>query len=572
MTIRPLTSLTLALAMCAVPCAHAAGSHRLAAHVPVATRVRPGVVLALIDADSPLAPVAGGRLAGARPELAALLARHALVASAVDAPRGLRALRLESADPRFDPRAVARELIAGGGFRAVAPDLVLDPFVLPNDPDVPFQWAVSNPSGPDVSLPAAWDIGKGDTSTVIAIMDNGLDTGHPDLASQLWINRSEIPGNGIDDDHDGWIDDVHGYDFGNGAADPSPTPSIDASGIDEGFHGTFVAGIAGAADDNAEGMAGAAWRCRLMGLKVADSTAGGITLEAVTAAFGFLDVHPAAVLNMSFGTTDTTARAYFQALVDDADAHGVLCVAAAGNGGTDTLSFPAGCARVLSVGSIDDTGARSSFSQYGSWVNVTAPGEFIWSSIARNYTLDDISQIIYLLFFGWDGERPYMYGDGTSFASPLVSGIAGLVRAKYPYLTTAQVRQRLIATADVVTYDVPIGPRVNAYRALSDPVLAVGDVASRAGGAAIVSLWPQPAGASTTIAFVLPGPGRARVEVFDAAGRSVRVLADGAFEAGTRSARWDGADATGRPAAAGVYFARLTSTHGSDTRRLVRLR
>ncbi|MFI5370976.1 MAG: S8 family peptidase [Candidatus Eisenbacteria bacterium] len=575
MRLRPLACLVTMLLILGVPSAHAAPSRRLAAHVPASARVRPGAVLALIDADSPLAPAAGGRLGGAHADLAAIVARHGLTVRVLASARsggGLRALRFESAEPGFDPRVAARELTATGAFRAVSPNLLLDPFVIPDDPDLPLQWAISNDGGPDVRLPEAWDIGKGDVGTVIAVMDNGVDIGHPDLTTQLWTNTGEIPGNGVDDDGDGWIDDVHGYDFGDGDGDPSSHAFFDPSGIDEGFHGTFVATVAAAANDNGEGIAGAAWRCRLMSLKVADTTTGGITLEAVTAAFAFLDAHPAAVLNMSFGTTDTTARAFFQALVDDAEAHGVLCVAAAGNDGTDTLSFPAGCDHVLSVGSIDATGARSSFSQYGAWVNLSAPGEGIFAGICRNYTIDDLNQLFYILFFGWDGVTPYMYGDGTSFASPLVSGIAGLVRAKYPFLTPAQVRQRLIATADPVVYDQPLGPRVDAYRALTDPLLAVGDATPRIGGAAILSVWPQPARASVTLDFALPEPGHARLALYDAGGRMVRVLADGTYAAGAQRASWDGADVAGRPAPAGIYFARLVTARGADTRRLVRIR
>jgi subtilisin family serine protease len=535
-------------------------------------------VLALLDPGSPLGLTGGAapgssRITGANPALVAALSRHGLTARVLtDATRssGLRALRLDSSEPGFDPRAVARELAATGQFRAVSPDLVLDPFIIPDDTFEPLQWAIDNPGPPNVSLPQAWDVWQGDPNTVIAVMDNGVDLSHPDLASQLWTNPGEIAGNHIDDDGDGWVDDVHGYDFGDSDSDPSAQPSFDSIGLDEGFHGTFVAGIADAATNNGDGIAGAAWRCRLMALKVADSTAGGITLEAVTQAFAFLDVHPAAVLNMSFGTPDTTARAFFQELVDDAESHGVLCVAAAGNDSTDDPNFPAACNHTLSVGAIDDTGARADFSQWGSWVSLSAPGASIWSSIAQNYPIDEVSQIFYIFLFGWDGQDPYMYGDGTSFASPLVTGIAGLVRSKYPALNPAQVRQRLIQTADVVAYDHPLGPRVNAYRALTDPLLAVAPAPDPARLA--LTAWPQPAAGNVTVTFVLPDPGTVRLELFDASGRRVRTLASGAFSAGPHDASWDGTGANGAPEPAGIYFARVTTAQGAATRRLVRVR
>src|SRR5262249_22993482 len=148
--------------------------------------------------------------------------------------------------------------------------------------------------------------------------------------------------------------------------------------------------------------------------------------------------HPA-VLNMSFGTADTTAREFFQDLVNQANAANVVCVAAAGNDSTSTPSWPAACNGVIAVGATDENGARAEFSNYGSWVDVAAPGAAVWSSISQNYDVDFLSYIIYVFFFGYDGENPYMFADGTSFASPLVAGVCGLIRSQMPTLTPAQV-------------------------------------------------------------------------------------------------------------------------------------
>src|SRR3989442_7768650 len=237
-----------------------------------------------------------------------------------------RFLKLTSRRADFDPLEAARALRATGRFRAVCPNYRLHPFAtLPNDTDLGLQWYVDDPSDGDVDLPEAWDVEKGGSSVAIGIMDTGVDTGHPDLASRIWTNPGEIPGNGVDDDGNGYVDDVHGWDFGDGDADPNPGPVIDEIGVDEGFHGTFVAGIASAATNNVEGIAGAGWNCRILPLKVADST-GALTSEAVTAAFLYAADQRVSVLNLSFGAAGSPGvPEYFQALLDAADSAGVLC-------------------------------------------------------------------------------------------------------------------------------------------------------------------------------------------------------------------------------------------------------
>jgi hypothetical protein len=322
-------------------------------------------------------------------------------------------VRLSSTAPGFDAVAAAQALRATGRFRAVCPNYRLQPFAtFPNDYYLPDQWYVHDPAGGDVHLPEAWDFEKGGSTVTIGIMDTGVDIGHPDLATRIWTNPGEVPGNGVDDDGNGYIDDVNGWDFGNDDADPDPEPIIDEIGLDIGFHGTFVAGIAAAAAGNAQGIAGASWNCLIVPLKVANA-AGDITVEAVTPAFLYAADQHLSVLNMSLGSAPVRAfPSYFQALVDVADSAGVLCVAAAGNDGVDTPTYPAGCDRVLAVGAMDMGNVRAEFSNFGSWVDVAAPGASMWSTICRNYVIDDTSQLFYYVFFGWDGENPYMYGDG----------------------------------------------------------------------------------------------------------------------------------------------------------------
>ena len=553
-----------------LPDRHSAVARPFASRARLAARVRPGELVAIVRTPTALESRSDGALMSADPKVASALARYGLTGVPIAGAEAIGGWRLRSTSPGFDAASAARELNASGAFAAVAPNLVLRVSVLPNDPMRSLQWHVQSGTGTDVSLPTAWDIGRGDTSTVIAVMDNCIDITHPDLASQIWINRAEIPANGIDDDGDGLIDDLHGWDFGENDADPGAEPMIDPDlGLDVGFHGTFVSGIAAAATDNGVGIAGAGWRCRLMALKVGDAL-GDITLGAVTGAFGMVVAKHPAVLNMSFGTTDTTARAFFQTLVDAADGAGVVCVSSAGNDGADLPSYPAACSKVLSVAATTEDGARADFSQYGAWVSVAAPGGQIWSSIAQNYVIDDLSQIYYIFLFGWDGENPYMYGDGTSFASPLVAGVCGLVRAKWPTLSTAQVRQHVIATGDAIAFDQPIGPRVNAYRALHEPAVGVDAAAPRA----LVSLvaWPNPARAAVTLRFALPKAGPVRLTLMDLSGRTVETLVNASLDAGAHQVAWTAVGLSGERLAAGVYFARLQAAGFTRTTRLVLMR
>ncbi len=469
-----------------------------------------------------------------------------------------RAWVLSSSRPGFDPVVAARELAATGAVRSASPNYRFGLFITqPDDPYYFYQWYVDDGDVADVRLPYAWDLARGDTSVVIAIIDTGVDTTHPDLASRIWRNSGEIPGNGIDDDGNGFVDDVEGWDFGRADNDPKPEYTPESSGIDVGFHGTFCAGIAAAATNNGDGISGAGWNCRIMPLKVSHPDSG-ITSEAIAGAFLYAVEEHASVISMSFGGPgDPGVPEFFQSLVDLATSSGAVCVAAAGNDGDSVRTYPAACDRVLAVAATDFGNARAEFSNFGSWVDVAAPGSYMFSSICQNYTFTDLDQLFYILLFGWDGVNPYMYGDGTSFACPLVAGVCGLVRARFPYLTPPLVMRQIVSTGDPVLYDQPIGPKLNAFNAVSLTPTAVA-AAARSPAAAMVAAAPNPLpGSGGEIRFALTAPGRAQIRLFDASGRLVRDLADGVFTSGPHAVRWDARDDRGRAVASGIYFARL---------------
>ena len=568
------------VAMTALACLIALGprapvASAAATRTPPTLSYRPGEVVVIAD-EGVLGVSQGGaplsrdsRVSGALASLGFERASRIGPAKRPGSARRERVWLLESSRPGFDPVGAARALRETGAVRAACANYRFGLFATtPSDLFLPFQWYVDDGSFADIRLPFAWDVERGDTSVVIAIMDTGVDTSHPDLASQIWHNPGEIAANGLDDDGNGFVDDVEGWDFAMGDNDPKPEYTPESSGIDVGFHGTFCAGIAAAATDNGDGIAGAGWRCRIMPLKISRPDSG-LVASAIAGAFVYAVDNGASVISLSFGGPgDPGVPEFFQSLVDMATIGGALCVAAAGNDGDSIRVYPAACDKVLAVGATDLGNGRASFSNWGPWVDVAAPGSSMWSTICQNYTFTDLDQLFYILLFGWDGLNPYMYGDGTSFACPLTAGVCALVRSRYPYLTPPLVAQHVIATGDAVAYDHPVGVKVNAFRAVSGiPTAVVLD--QEAPAAVRVRAAPNPIVGAGTVRFDLPASGWARLSLYDAAGRSVRTLAEGHFTAGPHAVPWDGRSDRGTRLPAAVYFARLESGQPTVTSKVI---
>ncbi len=531
-----------------------------------AAEFTPGVLLAI--AEDPQAFIAdpdGSRPAPADPALVALLAAQGLTqvdylvakVPATLSTRERRYLRLSGAAD-LDVLVAREALAASGAFRAVSPDWVLHFLVLPNDPMLSQQWHIANPTA-GIHLPEAWDSEQGDPASVIAIIDTGIDWSHPDLGPNMWQNPDETPGNGIDDDGNGWIDDRYGWDCGANDSDPRPEAYFEG-GVDVGFHGSHCAGIAAAATDNALGVAGAGWDCRLMALKVVGA-GQPFSVAAVTMAFNYAIAEGADVISMSFGGT-LTDFGFMQALVDDASAAGIVCVAAAGNNNTSAMMYPAALDRVISVAATNSANQRASFSTYGDWVDLAAPGEQIWSTIMSNYQLDFLTELLFMLLYGYDGVNPYMYSDGTSMACPLVAGVVGLVKSAAPWMDHDAMVQHLIDTGDTVAYDQPCGIKVNAAQAVAS-LTAAGTVAT----AGRLAAWPNPFNPAVTLRFTLAAPGHARLAIYDAAGRRVALLIDELRPAGEQQVTWR---AEGLPS--GVYLSRLEGPETASAEKLILLR
>lgn len=275
----------------------------------------------------------------------------------------------------------------------------------PDDPSLGDQWHL-----PIIRAFDAWDSSTGDASVTVAILDTGTDIDHPDLQPQL--QSSVDPVNGIDDDQNGYIDDAAGWDF------------IDNDNIPEATindHGIHVAGISSAVVNNTEGIAGVGYGCKYFAVRVGEDRAITRGYDGIVYAAD----RGADVINCSWGSY--TYSEFAQDVVDYATFNqGALVVGAAGNDAREAPYYPAAYDHVLSVGSTDPDDGKSSFSNYGYWLDILAPGNGIYST---SY------------------EGGYVFKSGTSMAAPVLAGAAALVKSRYPQLTPMQLIERLKATA-----------------------------------------------------------------------------------------------------------------------------
>ena len=312
--------------------------------------------------------------------------------------------------------------------------------IIPNDPRFEEQWNLSL-----IDMPGAWAIEKGNPEVIIAVVDTGFDYTHEDLASQTWINVDEIPNNGIDDDNNGYIDDVHGWDFSQKPSSDGNENSQngDNDPIDESGHGTHVAGIIGAAVDNDVGIAGIAWNCKLMPIRGAG--VAGIRDNRSASAIVYAVDNGARVINMSWGGRERSF--VLRDVVDYAYARGVLMVAASGNESKGDSIFPAGYRKVISVAATEQHKQKFYQSNFGASIDIGAPGNVILSTHINNR---------------------YRTLSGTSMATAHVSGVAALIISKRPSLTHEEVRQILLSTTDPITESPELvgAGNLNAARAL----------------------------------------------------------------------------------------------------------
>lgn len=344
---------------------------------------------------------------------------------------------VEYAEPSFEIRLQH----TGGGSRHLHP----------NDPRFMEQWALENDGrnggkeGADIDAMRAWSTTTGSDDIVIAVLDSGVDYTHSDLLNNIWIRPASV--DEYEDHELGSIDDVHGYNALENAGDP----------MDDNGHGTHCAGIIGAEGGNNIGISGVNWKVKIMPLKFMNADGFGTTKEAIEAINYVIDRKRAGVnvrvISASWGSS-MRSRA-LEDVIRKAYENNILFVAASGNGSTNTdraPQYPAGynLGNVISVAALSRNDELASFSNYGiKSVHLAAPGAQILSTWLRN---------------------EYAERSGTSMATPMVAGVAGLVLSKRPNLSVDELRAVLLKSVEKVPAlngKISTGGRISAARAVS---------------------------------------------------------------------------------------------------------
>ena len=345
--------------------------------------------------------------------------------------------------------SITKALMKVPGFVSIEPNEIAHvTSTTPSDPDFTAQYGLNNTgqvyayngstpisgtADADIDAPEAWDLTTGSASTVVAVLDTGINYNHQDLVSNRWQNAREIPGDGIDNDGNGFNDDVYGRDFVN----------TDSTPLDDNGHGTFVAGVI-AADSNSVGSVGVSWNSKVMAVKVFDSAGSGTSANIVSGVNYVTGLRNKGVnirvINGSFGLGSSSSS--LQSAIQTAGDAGILFVTAAGNNGLNNGSRTTGWnndtsgqaiypssytnANIISVAATDDDDALATFSNYGSTsVDLGAPGDTIYST-------------------KYNTTSSYGFDSGTSFSSPMVAGVAALAFSMRPDLTVDQVKTAIV--------------------------------------------------------------------------------------------------------------------------------
>lgn len=329
----------------------------------------------------------------------------------------------------------------------VEPDYFVTIVKTPNDNQFSKLWGIHNTgqtggsNDKDIDGPEAWNISTGSKNVLGAVIDTGIDRNHEDLKANMWTNPGEIAGNGKDDDGNGYIDDIHGWDFANNDNNP----------FDDNSHGTHCAGTIGGVGNNKKGVAGVAWNISMVGIKFLSGSGGGATSDAIKSVAYATKIGVDFTSNSWGGGGSSTS---LKKAIEEAGKKGIGFIAAAGNhsGNNDkNPSYPASYEldNVIAVGAHGNTGTKASFSCYGKKsVDLFAPGVNTYSTVPGN---------------------KYASYSGTSMATPHVAGAYALIQSKHPNWTCKQIKETLMNSTDPETSlkeKCVTGGRLNAFQSL----------------------------------------------------------------------------------------------------------
>ncbi|MDP9478719.1 MAG: S8 family serine peptidase [Actinomycetota bacterium] len=399
--------------------------------------------------------------------------------SVVDLPRGLS---VREAVGRYE---------SSPDVEYAEPDFLLFAEATPNDPGYGKLYGLNNTGqtggtpDADIDAPQAWDTETGDPNTAVAVIDTGVDVSHPDLSGNLWTNPGEIAGDGTDNDLNGYVDDVHGWDFYHDDA-----TVYDPSDGDE--HGTHVAGTIAAEGNNDMGVTGVNWRAGIMPLKFLGPDGGSIS--AAVKAIDYAVSEGAQISNNSYGCGGDCYSDTLLDTIQKADGAGHLFVAAAGNGGSDGVGddndtsphYPSGydSSNIIAVAATNDDDGLASFSNYGAkTVDLGAPGVGVLSTVPGGYA----------------------YFSGTSMATPHVAGVTALLKSQDPLLGDGDLKTRILQYAEPkkgLKGKTVTGGRLNAVAALTQQA--------------------APDETKPTISYVRPAPGAKTKDRTPKVGATVR--------------------------------------------------
>ena len=332
------------------------------------------------------------------------------------------------------------EILKDPSLTSCEPDVIIYPNAIPNDAHFSSQWYLHDPSGDgDVEMSTAWEKGMGVKEVLIGVLDTGVYWSHPDLVDNMWTNPGD-PVDGVDNDGNGFVDDVRGVNTATGSSDPN----------DPHGHGTHVAGIIGGRGNNGAGISGVMWRVSLIAVSATNSTSGALTSTNLLEGLDyFYDLkvagHNIRAVNASWGGGPYSGLMY-DAIVR-LNSVDILLICAAGNESrnNDTIPhYPSDyiVPNVVSVGATGPTRELASYSNYGSSVDIAAPGgdsaQGAGGSIYSTYRSSS------------PGQATYAYLEGTSMAAPVVTGAIGLLASQRPVYTGSELRSLLLSSADTV--------------------------------------------------------------------------------------------------------------------------